>query len=274
MMIDKCVRKKENTPSSYFWRPKRVVFQLPISMDMRRYTEVIPTHTGGFLELTKMKQSVNEITGPIDIILADSNPLVLSALSELIDRDPRFSLVATVATAEGFLGTFMRVPVQVAIIDWNLPALGGAKLIEILRDQENAPRIVVYAEDNGDLPRLAISAGAAAFAARSSDVETLLDTCIDVAAGKMVFPFIDVRNLQSDPIHALSRKERAMLEALSKGLTNRELSKELEITINTVKFHLSNLYDKLSVKNRAQAIALYYSSRLAIEKTTDDGIPR
>ena len=229
---------------------------------------------GSLRGLFVLNQNTNEIGAPIDIILADSNPLVLSALSELIDRDPRFSLVATAATAEGFLGTFMRIPVQVAIIDWNLPALGGAKLIEILRDQANAPRIVVYAEETGDLPRLAMTAGAAAFAARSSDAETLLETCVDVAAGKMVFPFIDVRNLQSDPIQMLSRKERAMLQALSKGLTNRELSKELEVTINTVKFHLSNLYEKLGVKNRAQAIAFYYSSRLAIEKDDTDGIPK
>ncbi|MEM1373621.1 MAG: response regulator transcription factor [Pseudomonadota bacterium] len=199
---------------------------------------------------------------PIGIMLGDANPLVLSALSEIIDRDARFSLVATSASAEGFLGTVMRVPVDIGVIDWNLPALGGAKLIEVLRDQEKAPRIVVYAEDTGDLPQRAMTAGAAAFAPRSSDAQTLLETCADVAAGKMVFPFLDVRALQSDPISSLSRKERVMLEALSKGLTNRELSKELGISTNTVKFHLSNLYDKLSVKNRAQAIAFYYSSRL------------
>lgn len=210
----------------------------------------------------------------IDVMLADSNPLVLSALSEIIDKDPRFSLIATSSTAEGFLGTVMRVPVKVGIIDWNLPALGGAKLIEVLREQANAPRIVVYADDTGDLPRLAMTAGAAAFAPRSSSPEALLDVCADVAAGKMVFPFLDVRDLQSDPIHQLSRKERVILEALSKGLTNRELSKELEISTNTVKFHLSNLYEKLSVKNRAQAIAFFYSSRLALEQDSDDGIPR
>ncbi|AEI95602.1 response regulator transcription factor [Roseobacter litoralis] len=221
-----------------------------------------------------MNQAVNQDRKPIDVMLADSNPLVLSALSEVIDRDPRFSLVATTATAEGFLGTVMRVPVQIGIINWSLPALGGAKLIEVLRDQENAPRIIVYADDTGDLPRLAMTAGAAAFASRSSPAETLLDTCVDVAAGKMVFPFLDVRELQSDPIHLLSRKERATLDALSKGLTNRELAKELSISTNTVKFHLTNLYEKLSVKNRAQAIAFYYSSRLALERDQDDGIPK
>ena len=119
-----------------------------------------------------------------------------------------------------------------------------------------------------------MTAGAAAYAPRSSNAETLLETCLDVAAGKMVFPFLDVRDLQRDPIHQLSRKERAMLEALSKGLTNRELSKELGVTVNTVKFHLSNLYEKLSVKNRAQAIAFYYSSRLLLEQEQGDGIPK
>ena len=205
---------------------------------------------------------VNKKGHPIDVMLADSNPLVLSAMSEIFERDPRFSLVATSATAEGFPGMVMRVPVAVGVIDWNLPVLGGAKLIEVLREQERTPRLVVYGDDAGDLPRLAMTAGAAGFAARSGEVEGLLATCADVAAGKMVFPFIDVRDLQTDPIQTLSRKERVMLEALSKGLTNRELSSELGISTNTVKFHLSNLYDKLSVKNRTQAIAFYYSSRL------------
>ena len=217
-----------------------------------------------------MNQNVDALGQPIDIALADGNPLVLSALSEIIDRDPRFSLVATAATAEGFLGTVMRVPVQIGVISWTLPALGGAKLIEVLREQANAPRIVVYAEDSGDLPRLAMTAGAAAFAPRSSAAEALLDTCADVAAGKMVFPFLDVRALQSDPIHQLSRKERAILDALSKGLTNRELAKELGISINTVKFHLSNLYEKLALKNRAQAIAFFYSNRLDREFEKDE----
>jgi two-component system nitrate/nitrite response regulator NarP len=140
----------------------------------------------------------------IDIILADGNPLVLSAMSEIFERDPRFSLVATSATAEGFLGTVMRVPVQIGVIDWNLPALGGAKLIEVLREQDNAPRLVVYGHDARDLPRLAMTAGAAGFASRAGDVDSLLTCCAEVAAGKMVFPFVDVRELQSNPIHSLA----------------------------------------------------------------------
>jgi len=77
----------------------------------------------------------------------------------------------------------------------------------------------------------------------------------------MVFPFLDVRSLRQDPIEQLSPRERTLLETLAKGLTNRELARELDISANTVKFHLSNLFDKLSVKNRAQAIAFFYANR-------------
>lgn len=215
-------------------------------------------------------QTVGRSTSKISVILACSNPLVLSAMSTVFERDQRFSLMATSSTAEGFLATVVRVPVQVGVIDWDLPILGGARLLEVLREQENAPRMVVYADQGSAAHRAAMSAGAAGFVARNGPVEALLDTCIAVAAGKMVFPYLDVRELQKDPIHTLSRRERTMLEALSKGLSNRELSKELGISTNTVKFHLSNLYDKLSVKNRAQAIAFFYSSRLPGEQRSPD----
>ena len=221
-----------------------------------------------------MNQFLDKPDKPVDIILADANPIVLAAMSEILEKDQRFSLVATSATAEGFFATALRIPVQIGIIDWNLPSLGDAKLIEILRDNKKAPRVVVYAEDTADLPRLAMNAGAAAFAPRSSSPENLLDICIEVANGKMVFPFLDVRELQTDPIQQLSKKEHVILEALSKGLTNRALASELDISINTVKFHLSNLYDKLDVKNRAQAIAFFYSSRLTRDQESLDGIPR
>lgn len=204
---------------------------------------------------------------PIEVSLADGNPLVLSAMSEIFDRDPRFSLVATAATADGFLGAVMRVPVQVGVIDWNLPALGGQKLIEVLRDQPDAPRLVVYGDDSrGDGPRLAMLAGAAGFVGRSNAGEKLLDTCIAVAAGQMVFPFLDIRDLAADPIQQLTRREKALLESLSLGLTNKDLAREFGISANTIKFHLSNLYEKLGVESRARAIAFYYSSRLPAER--------
>jgi|TARA_B110000211_G_C14042975_1_gene537620 two-component system nitrate/nitrite response regulator NarP len=197
----------------------------------------------------------------ISVALADSNMLVLSAMSEVFDRDPRFSLTSTASTAEGFLATVMRVPVQVGIVDWRLPVLGGQKLIEVLRDHPDAPRILVYGDNAGDLPRQALAAGAAGFTPRNGPIEGLLDTCVAVAAGQMIFPFLDVRELQADPIHQLTKRERALLEALSRGLSNRQLAAEFDISANTVKFHLSNLYEKLSISSRTQAVAFFFSTR-------------
>ena len=197
------------------------------------------------------------------VALANSNPLVLSAMAEIFDHDPRFSLVTTTATAEGFLGAVMRVSVAIGVIDWQLPALGGQTLIEVLRDQPNAPRLVVYGDESrDDLPRLSMIAGAAGFVGQNAVIDKLLQTCLSVASGQMVFPFLDIRALQSDPMLLLTKRERALLEALATGLTNRELARDFSISDNTVKFHLSNLFEKLGVANRTKAIDFYYATRL------------
>ncbi len=206
--------------------------------------------------------SIVDISKPIDIILCDSSPLVLSAMSETFEQDSRFSLVATSSTSEGFLATILRIEVQVCIIDWNIRDLSAEKLINLLRSQSIPPRTIIYGEGiDPDIARQSMGAGAAAFVSRSAPIETLIQTWLDVAAGKMVFPFLDIRDLRNDPINTLSRKERVIIEALSEGLTNKQLSARLDISSNTVKFHISNIFDKLNVKNRAQAIAHYYKSK-------------
>ena len=221
---------------------------------------------GRFSRKGQQLQKLDDIAAPISVSLAEGNPLVLSAMSELFERDARFSLVSTSATAEGFLGMVVRVPVRIGVVDWNVPALGGQKLIEVLREQPSAPRFVVYGDDSRpDGARLAMLAGAAGFVGRNMPVDKLLETCIAVAQGQMVFPFLDIRELQADPIQSLTRRERALLEALSRGSSNKDLAREFGISANTVKFHLSNLYEKLGVTNRAQAIAFYYASRLPAE---------
>ena len=229
---------------------------------MRLYTGLTPTKMGRFQAKATGMTPDQTPNPPIPLAIAEGNPLVLSAMSEVFNRDARFSLVTTSATAEGFLGAVMRVPVSVGVIDWAVPMIGGQKLIEILRDQENAPRLIVYGEDpRGDAAKRAMQAGAAGFVDRRTTVERLIETCLAVHAGQMVFPFLDLRELQLDPIQQLTRREKALLDALSLGKTNKELARQLEISENTVKFHLTNLYEKLGVSNRTQAIAFFYQSR-------------
>ena len=196
----------------------------------------------------------------VDVGIADSNPLMLGALSERFERDPRFNLVATSGTAEGFLELIFRADIAVGIIDWNLPVLGAERLLEILLSQETGPRIVVYSQDEVlEIPRRALAAGAAGFCSRDESVNRLMDVVGEVAAGRMVFPFLDIRELRQDPMDTLTDREQAMIALLARGMSNKELSTELGISLNTVKFHLRNMFEKLSVNSRTQAIAMYYS---------------
>jgi DNA-binding NarL/FixJ family response regulator len=200
---------------------------------------------------------------PIELILGDPNPLMLQALSEIFDRDRRFSLVATAKTAEGFLEACLRAPVAVGIIDWSLPLLGAERLLGIMRDQPKPPRMIIYASTiDPDIPRRAMAAGAAGFCTRETPPAELLDIAAMVAAGRMMFPFLDVRSLKRDPREELTAREKTMLAALARGRTNIELAKDLDISVNTVKFHLRNLYEKLGFTNRSQAIAFYYSNEV------------
>jgi len=196
-----------------------------------------------------------------DVVLADPNSLMLGALSEYFENDPRFSLLATARTAEAFIELVLQTHARVGVIDWALPQMGGAKLLEILRSHETAPRIVVYGVQHGtSIARQAMAAGAAGFCSRDEPPERLLDVVAEVAQGRMVFPFLDVRELGRNPLDTLTERERRMVELLAQGLSNKELARELDISLNTVKFHLRNVFEKLSVRSRTQAVALYYAS--------------
>lgn len=198
---------------------------------------------------------------PIKICLADGNPLMLGALSGILDRDPRFSLVATSKSAEGFLELVIRARFAVAIIDWSLPSLGAEQVLEILRLRADAPRIVIYSDDtSGDGARRALIAGAAGYCARSEPPERLLDVMVEVFAGRMSFPFLDVRALGRDPMDTLTPREGVLLSLLAQGHSNAALARRLAISVNTVKYHLRGVFDKLAVNSRAQAIALYYAT--------------
>jgi two-component system nitrate/nitrite response regulator NarP len=203
---------------------------------------------------------IGQRAAPIDIALADSNALMLGALSDVLERHPRFSLVFTARSAEGFLTSARRVPVHVGIIDWVLPTAGGAGLMRELGALAMPPRIVVYGSADPEITaRQAMEAGAAGYCSRQEPVERLIETIEAVAQGRMVFPYMTPRQRSADPLASLTPKEHAMLAALARGLTNEQLAAEHNVSINTVKFHLRNLFDKLDVPNRAKAIALYYS---------------
>lgn len=199
---------------------------------------------------------------PIEIVIAEKNPLLMSSLIQLFSQDDRFTLVDTVPDGERFLASCERLVFDIGIVGWEMPYLDGRGVLQGLQGRRGGPRIIVYTgSPNPDLPRIALSLGAAGFCSKADPPAQLLETVASVADGRMVFPFVDVSQLTADPFAGLTQRERELHAALAGGLTNAEIAVRFDISLNTVKFHLKNLYDKLGVSNRAQAVASYLKSR-------------
>lgn len=197
----------------------------------------------------------------INIVVADKSPLVRAGLTNLIESDSRFHLLDLVCNGEDFLEAVERLQFHIAIIGWDMPGQGGREVLLAMRKLANPPRIIIYTGNSApDIPRLALQLGGAGFCCKSEPLTNLVETVVAVSDGRMMFPFMDIAGVGGDPFASLTSRERELLTELSHGSTNSQIAKELDISLNTVKFHLKNLYSKLTVKNRAQAVSCYLKS--------------
>lgn len=200
-------------------------------------------------------------TAPIRVGLADKNPLMHAALKHLLSEDDRFELVFAAYNCEDFLDSVAKTPIDVGVIGWVIGPCDGRFILDHLNGQGNAPRIVVYTGDEGKtVPSQVMSHGGAAFMSKSEQPSVLLDTIAAVAAGRMVFPYIDVRSIYDNPLSTLTRREMEVLADLASGRTNKQIARDLGVSLNTIKFHVRNLFQKLGVNSRGQAIAMYLKS--------------
>lgn len=196
----------------------------------------------------------------VRLAAADKNELVLRGLRGLVAETSDLELVVTATDAERFIEVAKSHTFDVGIVGWIMPAGGGRGILDALSHLPTPPRIVVYTGDpDADLPGLTMSLGAAAFCSKSDPTARLLEAIRTVADGRMVFPFVDARRAPVDPLGILTRREQELLITLADGRTNAEIARELGLSVNTVKFHLRNLYDKLQVRNRSEATALHWS---------------
>jgi len=198
---------------------------------------------------------------PIEVVVADKSPLILAGLVQLFDQDSRFNLVATAADGERFIEAVERLQFDVGIIGWNMPYLNGQGVLQALQKLETPPRIIVFTGNSApDIPRQVMRFGGAGFCSKCDASTTLAETVLAVSEGRMVFPFMDLSRSGSDPFSSLTAREQELLASLARGRTNQQIATDLSISLNTVKFHLKNLYGKLDVKNRAQAVACYLNA--------------
>jgi len=193
--------------------------------------------------------------------LADKDPLIQAALKHLLSEDGRFELTFVASNCEDFLTNIEANSIEVGVIGWIIGPCDGRYILDHLNAQENAPRIIVYTGDaNKIVPSQVMTHGGAAFVSKSEQPAVLLDTIAAVAAGRMVFPYIDVRSIYDNPLSTLTRREMEVLADLASGRTNKQIARDLGVSLNTIKFHVRNLFQKLGVNSRGQAISMYLRS--------------
>lgn len=196
-------------------------------------------------------------TGPIDVAVVDKNPLVRMGLTQLLAEDSRFRPVFSATDGKRLLDALEQRPADVVVLGWIMPYCDGRCVLEAFRQLSEPPRVVIYTgSPEAGLPEAALRLGAAGYCKKSEEPEVLLDVIASVAQGRMVFPFVDLGRSAVDPLAELTPRELELLRELGNGSTNARLAKQLGVSVNTVKFHLANVYRKLDVRNRAQAVAL------------------
>ncbi|GMG82048.1 hypothetical protein LNKW23_12610 [Paralimibaculum aggregatum] len=179
------------------------------------------------------------------------------ALSALLDGDETLRPVEIAEDPGGFARRGGAEP-QIAIL---AAGMGREALLGTIRDWRRrypALRTVIRLRRlRPELVRDAMQAGAWGCFAEDDAPEVVLATLRAVSAGRVSFPFVDFSSLRDDPFERLTRREREVLAALSRGWTNAQISARLGISENTVKYHLKIVYDKLEVSTRSMAVAKY-----------------
>ncbi len=197
----------------------------------------------------------------IRVGIADTSPLMRAALKQLFSEDDRFQIVSTSENSQTFLKMVESITMDVAVLGWVIAPGDARFILDHLQPRKDAPRVVVYTGLESDtVPVHVMAHGGAAYVSKNEQPEYLLDTTAQVAKGRMVFPYLDVTLINANPLTTLTKRELEILSSLAAGHTNKEIAAEKGVSTNTVKYHIRNLFDKLSVNNRGQAIALYLKS--------------
>lgn len=201
---------------------------------------------------------------PIRVVLADDHALVTEGLKSLIDQQRDMQVVQVVQDG-GELLTYLTEhnDVDVVVLDLQMP-YGGLKALAELRRAEHPVRVLILtAFSDGESIQAALQLEAEGFALKTESPMQTIDAIRQVAQGRLVFPRAAQRWMMSQPKRGptLSAREEEVLDLLARGLPNAEIAAELKVSENTVRFHLKNIYEKLNVTNRTEAVAWRFQQK-------------
>ncbi|MDT0444122.1 response regulator transcription factor [Streptomyces johnsoniae] len=202
----------------------------------------------------------------ITLLLVDDHPVVRDGLRAMFTAAPGFTVLGECSSGAAATGLALRLDPDVVLMDLRMPEGNGVDAIAELTRRGSRTRVLVLTTFDTDTDTIpAIEAGATGYLLKDAPREELFAAVRATAAGRtVVSPAIASRLLSAvrgpaAPIgETLSAREREVLALVARGTSNREIATELFISEATVKTHLSHVYGKLGVKDRAAAVAVGY----------------
>ncbi len=209
----------------------------------------------------------------IKIIVVDDHPIFRQGVIDSFSLEQDLDVVGEAASGERALEIIAYLKPDVAVVDVNLPGLNGQQLTrQVVTDRSSTKVILLTAYDDAEQIIHSLRAGAHAYSSKDVQPEKLIEIVRAVAQG---YYFVNDQKLDDngiqdwlmektdssvraysepgEPFHPLSYREMEVLEAVTLGMSNKEIASHLGISHQTVKNHVTAILRKLGVEDRTQA---------------------
>ena len=205
--------------------------------------------------------------GKIRILLAEDHVIVREGTRQLIQREPDMEVVGEAGDGEEAIDLTNKLHPNVVIMDIAMPRLNGIEATKQIKALHPAISVLILtAYDNDQYIFAILEAGAAGYLLKNVRGSELVDAIRAVHAGEsvlyptvarrvishLVSPFSSITEAQA--IEPLSGREMEVLKLAAKGISNKDIAKELFLSPRTVQAHLGNIFNKLGVGSRTEAI--------------------
>lgn len=216
----------------------------------------------------------------IKVLIVDDEHLVRGGIRMILDAQPDIEVVGEAQDGAQAVSSARALSPDVILLDVQMPVMNGLDAArEILHFPGHHSKVVMITTfDLDEYVHAAIAAGASGFLLKDTRAEVLADAVRTVAGGEALLAPAILRRLiehhttsaptASEParvlpsLQELTEREVGVFRLLAQGLSNREIARELWITESTVKTHVTRLFTKLDLRDRAQAVVVAYESGL------------
>jgi DNA-binding NarL/FixJ family response regulator len=198
----------------------------------------------------------------IRLLICDDHEVIRTGLASLL-AGTDIQIIGEAANGKDALRIAQKEKPDVILLDIRMPDGDGLSTLEKLRAKAPESKVVMLSTyDNPTYIARAVALGAADYALKGSSREDLIATIVAAAAGespsragelKKIAAAMKVRQAIDDDDVPLTQRETQVLRHVALGLSNREIGKSLEISVETVKEHVQNILRKIAVSDRTQA---------------------